>query len=129
MPKVLGHTSGLKPNQLKRLNNLFRRRLPPTELILPEQARDLARLSHDLGRPIGLLLDRKGAVASVRVGSPQGIASPRSGRLRRGPGRLAGLAWLHTSLGGRGLSSADLNDLGLKRWDPVSYTHLRAHET
>ncbi len=126
LPKVLGHTSGLKPNQLKRLNNLFRRRLPPAELILPEQARDLARLSHELGRPIGLLLDRKGAVASVRVGSPQGIASPRPGRLRRGRGRLSGLTWLHTSLGNHGLSQADLNDLGFKRWDLVASLEVRA---
>ncbi|MCB2226642.1 MAG: GTPase HflX [Desulfarculaceae bacterium] len=125
MPKVLGHTSGLKPNQLKRLNNLFRRRLPPAELILPEQARDLARLSAELARPVGLALDRKGAVASVVVGSPeQGIASPDPARLRRGRGRLAGHVWLHTSLGG-GLSSADLGDLGLKRWDLVAALEVR----
>ena len=126
MPKVLGHTSGLKPNQLKRLNNLFRRRLPPAELILPEQARDLARLSAELGRPIGLALDRKGAVASVKVGSPQqGIASPDPGRLRRSRGRLAGYTWLHTSLGQAGLSQADLSDLGRKRWDLVAVMQVR----
>ncbi|MCF8031442.1 MAG: GTPase HflX [Desulfarculaceae bacterium] len=126
MPKVLGHTSGLKPNQLKRLNNLFRRRLPPAELILPEQARDLARLSAELGRPIGLALDRKGAVASVVVGSPhEGIASPDPARLRRGRGRLAGHAWLHTTLGAGGLSPADLGDLGIKRWDLVAAMEVR----
>lgn len=99
MAKVLGPTTGLKSSQIKRLNNLYRRRLPPEALILPEQALDLARLSAELARPVGLVLSRRGEVEQVVVGSPQGIASPQPSRLRRGPGRLAGFTWLHTSLG------------------------------
>lgn len=120
MAKLLGPTIGLKSSQLKRLNNLYRRRLPPAELILPEQARDLARLSADLGRPIGLVLSRRGEVAQVVVGSPQGLPSPEPGRLRRGSSRLAGVAWLHTVLGPGGLGQADLSELSMKRWDLVA---------
>ena len=120
MAKLLGHTTGLKSNQLKRLNNLYRRRLPPAELILPEQARDLARLSAELVRPLGLVLSRRGEVVQVVVGSPQGIASPDPRRLRRGPGRLAGFTWLHTTLGLGGLFQSDLSDLSQKRWDLVA---------
>ena len=120
MAKLLGHTIGLKSSQLKRLNNLYRRRLPPDELILPEQARDLTRLSAELGRPLGLVLSRRGEVAQVVVGSPQGLPSPDPGRLRRGPSRLAGYAWLHTTLGAGGLTQADLSELSLKRWDLVA---------
>jgi GTP-binding protein HflX len=73
-----------------------------------------------LGRPIGLVLSRKGAVARVVVGSPQGIHSPDPGRLRRGRGRLAGYTWLHTTLGAGGLSPEDLGELGRRRWDLVA---------
>ncbi|MBU4566606.1 MAG: GTPase HflX [Desulfarculus sp.] len=120
MAKLLGHTAGLKSNQLKRLNNLYRRRLPPDELILPEQALDLSRLSAELARPLGLVLSRRGEVVQVVVGSPQGIASPEPSRLRRGPSRLAGFTWLHTTLGEGGLFPSDLSDLSLKRWDLVA---------
>ena len=120
MAKLLGHTAGLKSNQLKRLNNLYRRRLPPGELILPEQALDLSRLSAELARPLGLVLSRRGEVVQVVVGSPQGIASPEPDRLRRGPSRLAGFTWLHTTLGEDGLFQSDLSDLSLKRWDLVA---------
>ncbi|MBU1450082.1 MAG: GTPase HflX [Proteobacteria bacterium] len=125
MAKLLGPTLGLKSSQIKRLNNLYRRRLPPAELILPEQARDLARLSAELGRPLGLLISRRGEVAQVVVGSPQGLPSPDPGRLRRGPSRLAGFAWLHTALGAGGLSPADLSELSMKRWDLVASLEVR----
>ncbi len=48
MTKLIGDTTGLKPSLIRRLENLYRRRLSPAELILPEQARDLAALA---GRP------------------------------------------------------------------------------
>ena len=126
MAKLLGHTTGLKSSQLKRLNNLYRRRLPPDELILPEQALDLSRLSAELARPLGLVLSRRGEVVQVVVGSPQGIASPEPDRLRRGgPSRLAGFTWLHTTLGEGGLFQSDLSDLSLKRWDMVAGMEVR----
>jgi GTP-binding protein HflX len=49
------HTQGLKASQLKKLSqSLNRRRLPPDRLVLPEQATDLARLSAELGRQVGV---------------------------------------------------------------------------
>lgn len=115
--KILGRTQGLKPNQLKRLNNLYRRKLPPDELIQSSQARDLARLSAEVGRQIGLVVSRRGVVAQVVLGSPESLPSPDLSRLRRGRARLAGYYLLHTHLGDHGLGGDDLGELEMQRWD------------
>jgi GTPase len=117
LPKILGRTQGLKPNQLKRLNNLYRRKLPPDELIQSSQARDLARLSAEVGRQIGLVVSRRGVVAQVVLGSPESLPSPDLSRLRRGRARLAGYYLLHTHLGAHGLGGDDLGELEMQRWD------------
>ncbi|MEW5914130.1 MAG: GTPase HflX [Thermodesulfobacteriota bacterium] len=120
MSKLLGRTQGLKPQQIKRLHNLYRRRLSPAELLLPEQARDLARLSAELGRQIGLVVSRRGEVEQVVVGLPERLPALDPSRLRRGRTRLAGHLLLRTHLGAGGLGQADLSELGLKRWDLVA---------
>ena len=44
MTRLWGNTRGLKTDQLRRLENLYRRRVPPEYLITPELSRDLALL-------------------------------------------------------------------------------------
>ncbi len=117
MPSIAGQTQGLKTSQLKRLENLHRRRLPPESLILAEQALPLARLSYELGRQVGLVVSRRGEVMSVIVGGPENLPAPDMSRLRRGRSRLAGHYLLHTRLGGGGLSPRDLTELVRRRWD------------
>lgn len=80
------------------------------------QARDLARLSFELGRQVGLVVSRRGRVETVVVGGPERLAYPDLGRLRRGATRLAGYSFLHTHLAG-GLGRDDLAELALRRWD------------
>ncbi len=67
-----------------------------------------------------MLLDRRGEVAHVMVGSPRGIELPDWGRLRAGRGRLRGLRCVHTHLAGEGLSRDDLTDLALLRLDAMA---------
>ena len=54
-----GNISGLRPAQLKSLGNLYRRRIEPGRVGSPELARNLAELSSDIRREIGVLIDRR----------------------------------------------------------------------
>jgi GTP-binding protein HflX len=119
MPKVHGNTSGLKTGQLRRLGNLYRRRLPPEALLRPEQATELARLSAELGREIGLVVSRRGEVEQVVAGGPESLPAPDLSRLRRGRARLAGHALIHTSPR-PGLTNWDRDQLARRRWDLVA---------
>ena len=76
MKKLFGNIGGLKANQIRRLENLYRRRIPPKYLITLELARDISRLSHEIRRQIGLLINRQGKIAYVIVGDNQRIVIP-----------------------------------------------------
>jgi len=117
--QVFGNTQGLKASQVHALERLYRRRLPSDRLLTHEFARELTELSHDLGREVGVLLDRRGAVTHAMVGSQTGIEMPEWGRLRAGQGRLRGLRCIHTFLGNEPLTHDDLTDLAKLRLDAM----------
>jgi GTP-binding protein HflX len=85
-----------------------------------DQARELAILSRDVGRQIGLLIDRQGRVEMLIVGDPSAIYIPELPRARLGEKRLRGLRLLHTHLSGEALSQEDLMDMVALRLDSVS---------
>jgi GTP-binding protein HflX len=117
MKKLFGNIGGLKANQIRRLENLYRRRIPPKFLITFELARDISRLSHEIRRQIGLLINRQGKIAYVIVGDTQKIVIPDTSEYRAAPGRLKGLRCIHTHLNNEKLSKDDLTDLALLRLD------------
>ena len=117
MKRLFGHTAGLKANQIRRLENLYRRRFPTQFLISFELARDISRLSREIRRQIGLLVNRKGKITHVIVGDHQGIVIPSTADYRAAPGRLLGLRCIHTHLKLEPLTQDDLTDLSLLRLD------------
>jgi GTP-binding protein HflX len=117
MKRIHGHTTGLKPAQLKRLQNFYRRRVAPQMLVSPELARDMAEMSFSTGRQIGLLIDRAGRIPFVIVGDRHRIVIPDLDDYRVAPGRLRGLRCVHTHFGEERLTEDDLTDLALLRLD------------
>lgn len=114
---VHGNTQGLKPNQLRRIEKLYSRRISPQQIVTPEFARQLSELSHETRRQIGALIDRKGYVEYVVVGDARRMEWPDLKRTRVGEGRFRGLRAVHTHLRGEELTQDDLNDLALLRLD------------
>jgi GTPase len=116
--RVYGNTEGLKPNQRRRLENLYRRRVPPQSIISPELARDIGRLSMEIHQQIGILIERRGRIAGVIVGEVDRIVIPETPEYRNMPGRLKGLRCVHTHLkADEPLTDDDLTDLSLLRLD------------
>jgi GTPase len=114
---ALGNTLGLKPNQLRRIEKLYTRRIPPTQIVTPELARQLSELSFETRRQLGVLVDRKGHVQYVMVGDNRRIELPDFKRVRVASGRFRGLRCVHTHLRGEPLTQDDLTDLALLRLD------------
>jgi GTPase len=114
---VLGNTLGLKPNQLRRIEKLYTRRIPPDQIVTPEFARQLGELSHETRRQIGALIDRQGHIQYVMVGDKSRIELPDFKRVRVASGRFRGLRCVHTHLRGEPLTQDDLTDLALLRLD------------
>jgi GTP-binding protein HflX len=117
MRSLHGNTHGLKPNQLRRIEKLYQRRIPPHQIVTPEFARQLSELSHETNRQIGALVDRKGYVEYVIVGDARRIELPDFKRVRVAGDRFRGLRFVHTHLRGEELTRDDLTDLALLRLD------------
>ena len=104
---------------MKVLERLYRRKIPPSQFIHLELGRELALLSHEISRQIGLLIDRLGVVRYVIIGDARGIEVPELGRARAGMARLRGLRCVHTHLSPSPLSQEDLTDMALLRLDAM----------
>lgn len=119
MALVSGNISGLKKNQLKKLERLAGKRGSREEVIGSEMARALCQISFEVNRQIGLLLLRSGKVEAVIVGDFKGIMIPQLSHIRS-RGRLKGLRLVHTHLAGEDISDEDLMDLLFLRLDMLS---------
>jgi GTP-binding protein HflX len=126
IPTVHGNTTGLKPAELKMLERLYRRKMPPDAVITPEAARALSEASAETGRQVGLIIDRSGSVRNVLVGSNKDILIPDLSEHRLGTRRLRGVRFIHTHLKGQPLNQEDLTDLALLRLDFMAALAVQA---
>ncbi len=115
--KIYGNLNGLKPNQTRRIERVYRRKIPADQVITQELANYLSELSLEIGRQIGVLVNRKGTIEYVIVGDQKQIEIPELGRFRAGYRRLRGLRCLHTHLVDAPLNRDDFVDLALLRLD------------
>ena len=107
------------------MQGLYRRRVPANRFVHPELARRLTELSRQLGRQLGVIVDRLGRLTHVIVGDAHRLYIPDLTRHRAGTGRFRGLRLIHTHLRGEGLSRDDLTDLSLLRFDAVVVLEAR----
>ncbi|MBW1917276.1 MAG: GTPase HflX [Deltaproteobacteria bacterium] len=127
MDRTLGNLTGLKPQHLRRLDKLYRRKVTGHRIITPELARQLAEISCEINRQVGVLLDRQGSIALVMVGDQKSLVIPPLKRQRRGGTRLSGLRLIHTHLKSEPLSQDDLMDLALLRLDLVAALEVHSN--
>ncbi len=120
MSSISGSIKNLKPSHRKRLEKLSMQRMPARRVITQETARRLTELSFEIGRQIGILVDRKGNIHQVIMGDARSILIPKLYGWRSGLGRLRGLRLIHSHLKEEPLSQEDLTDLALLRLDLVA---------
>jgi GTP-binding protein HflX len=97
----------------------------PWQLISPELARALCELALELGRQVGVLIDRRGYVQWVIVGNDHRLYLPDLGRLRAGRAHFRGLRLVHVHLKDEPLTRDDLGDLALLQLDYVAALSVR----
>ncbi|MEJ7848920.1 MAG: GTPase HflX [Pyrinomonadaceae bacterium] len=121
---IHGFTQGLKHNQIRRIEKLASRRVAADQIVSQELARQLSEISLETGRQLGVLLNRKGQVEYVMVGTAKSIEMPDFGRSRVSTDRFRGLRCVHTHLLGEKLTQDDLTDLALLRLDLMSIVQV-----
>lgn len=86
-------------------------------MITPELARASTELSHEIRRQIGFLINRRGVIESIIVGTDRQLVIPLLARSRSGSRLLRGVRFVHTHLKDQPLTKDDLTDLALLRLD------------
>lgn len=118
--RVHGALSGLKKNQVKRLENLYRRRVPPERAATPQLLRGMAEIATEVRTPVSVLIDRRGRITTVALADADGTPlPPKAGETES---RLRGVRLVHVHPGDGGLSGADLTALFLQRLDALVVT-------
>ena len=84
----------------------------------------MTEISNETGRQVGVLINRKGQVEYVMVGTAKQIELPDFGRARVSEDRFRGLRCVHTHLLGEKLTQDDLTDLALLRLDLMSIVQV-----
>ncbi len=115
----------MRGSELRLLERLFRKRVPPAEVVTFDLARQLAALSSRFGRQIGILINRRGAVLQVIVGDADRIFIPSLEDHPLGRKALRGLRLVHTHLKDKNLTRDDLTDLALLRLDLIAALGIR----
>ena len=115
----------MKASHLKRLQNIYRRRISRHDIIPRELLRQITSISFEIKRQIALIVTRKGDIAYVIVGDDKRILIPDLGRFRSGSSRLSGLRCIHTHLHGEPLSKEDVTDMALLGLDLMACVQVK----
>ena len=126
LQELFGNTEGLGTAESRALQAFYRRRLAATEFLSFALARELVEASRQVGRRIGLLIDRQGQISKVVVGDAHRVFLPDLGPRRGGAARFRGVRLVLSSLRPDGLTDEDLTDLVLLQLDAVMVVHARA---
>jgi GTP-binding protein HflX len=118
--KIEGQLRSLSPAQRQQIERLFRRRVPPRQIVSHELAREIAGLSRQLNRRIGLLIDRSGRIEAVSVGEAHTLGVPRKPSAPSGRMRFCTLRFVATRFVDDELSSEELAPLALHRLDALA---------
>jgi len=111
---------GLSPAEKHRLERLYRRRIPPHDIVTHDLARELAEATHALGRRLGVLVDRAGRIERVGIGDARRVDVPREPSAPSGRDRFCTLRWIATKQGDEPLTPNDLSPLALHRLDAMA---------
>lgn len=119
MAKAHGNLRGLNKRQEKDVEKIADQRLKLDQAVTEQIARRMAKVSADIGRVLGIIVDRNGRIESVTVGENRRLYLPDIGRQRAGQGRFRGLRLIRTDFDGGELQQDDLTDLSKLQLDAV----------
>lgn len=121
---LYGYTENVKVSYLRSLEKLVKKKNISQSIISAELLKRISSISHEMGRQIGLLIDRNNIIQIVLVGTNKEVLIPKLERFAITPGKLRGLRLIHTHLYGEDLDEDDITDLKLLRLDAVSVVKL-----
>jgi len=122
---IHGNLQGLSALERRSIERLHHHVSAAGEIASDALAVRLCALAARLGRQVGVLVDRSGAVTHALVGDDRKLELPDLGRWGKESGRLRGLRLVHVHLKGEPVDADDQNDLVRLGLDLVAAITLR----
>ncbi|HEY9776036.1 MAG TPA: GTPase HflX [Planktothrix sp.] len=118
----LARAKGLKKSEIRQLDRLLQQRIPTDKILTSDLADAVAEISHNMGYPLTLVVNRRGQVVNVTVGHPAEVNMPELRQVRVGPGRLCGHRIINTHLknGNVEINKETLQTLARNRLDLIA---------
>ena len=91
MAQLTGDFEKVRPTQLNQLQRLERGVTEPDRFVSPSLCKNMGNVARELGRVVGVLIDRRGHVRHIMLGEARRLWMPDLGRLGGGVGRTRGL--------------------------------------
>ncbi len=117
MAQIIGNTKFLNPFQKKKLTNLFKRKIPHNQLFSLTLLNTISKISREIFKQIGVVIDRKGNLQYIIIGNEREILWPTFYEFHLNRFNLRGISALHTHLHSKGLDYDDITDLAYLRLD------------
>lgn len=112
---------GIKKGFISSLEKLYRKKIPPHQLITVDFGENLAELSYEINKEIAVIINRRGQVINVTIGDANSVKLGKFKNVREGKARLCGLRCIHTHPSGTPeLSKADTTALEQNRFDVMA---------
>ena len=110
----------MKASQVDALERLYRRFVPPQQLITLELANTLCEITRDMGRRTSVVISRKGSIEYVIVGNSMEVEDlpPLNPTAPQG-NRLSGLRMVECRLRGEVLDKTDFHRLSMLSLDYI----------
>lgn len=86
----IAKAKGLKKSEIKKLDRLLQQRIPADRILTVDLAESIAEISDETGHCLSAVIDRRGQVINVTVGTPADVDTGELRGVRVGPGRLCG---------------------------------------
>lgn len=117
---------GLKASEWNSLERLLRRKIPSNLIITTDLAKEMAQISSSMKKQIGILVNRKGEVTHVIVGTHDMVELPNLvWTLKHGSGRLRGIRFIHTQRPREPIPQRDITYLVLLALDLILVFEVR----
>ena len=123
MAKIIGNTKFLNKNQTKRLETLFKRKIPSNQFFTLNLLNTLCKISREIYKQIGTVIDRRGNIQYFIIGNEREILWPTFYEFRLNRYSLRGITAFHTHLHQGAIDYDDLTDLAYLRLDFMGMIH------
>ena len=121
---ITGNVKHLDKTHIKRLEKLQKRRIPPYQIISITVANTLAKISREISKQIGVIVDRSGKIRMFVIGDEREILWPTMLEFRLNRYRLREIRAIHTHLSNEGLGIDDITDMSYLRLDSIAVINV-----